>query len=156
MNEHAPALQTLTRLELYFSIRHINKVMKTFGEVFDHDYETVAIFLCVAEVCLQAIFHLVALDPNEVNAQQLYNDINAVGMTAFGVGERTGIPRETVRRKIKNLIDKGYLAMSGKNKNIYLPTSTLLSERFLELFAGHIKDVGQMVRAIAYYQRDQG
>ena len=31
----------------------------------------------------------------------------------------TGIPKETVRRKIKNLLDKGYLAEDKKNKSYY-------------------------------------
>jgi hypothetical protein len=154
MSEHPPSLQVLTRLELYFSVRHVNKTMKFFGELFNHDYDSVAIFLTVAEVCLQAIFHLVALDPDDVNIEQLYADINAVGMTALSIGELTGIPRETVRRKLKTLTDGGYLAISARNKNFYLPTSTITSERFTDIFGAHVKDVGQLVRAVAYYQRN--
>jgi hypothetical protein len=154
MIEHAPQIKVLTRLELYFSVRHINKALRLFADLFDHDYDTLAIFLTVAEVCLQAIFHLVALDPDQVDLEQLYADVNAVGMTALAVGELTGIPRETVRRKLKSLIDEGYLAVSPKNRNIYLPPTTIMSDRFVEIFGAHIRDIGQLVRSVSYYQRD--
>ncbi len=139
---------------MYFSVRHVNKALKIFGEIFDHDYDKVAIFLTVAEVCLQAIFHRVALDPARVDAKQLYADVDAVGMTALGISELTGIPRETVRRKVKALIDHGHLALSPKSKNVYLSIGVVTKERFVEAFSTHVKDVGQLVRAVAYYQRD--
>jgi hypothetical protein len=154
MTEPNPPLHVLTRLELFFSIRHINRAMRLFGSLFEHDYEMVVIFLTVAEVSLQAIFHLVALDPEHVDMEKLYDDINAVGVTALSIGEQTSIPRETVRRKLKTLIDGGFLAVSAKTKHIYLPTSTLTSERFRDLFGVHVRDIAQLVRTIAYYQRD--
>jgi hypothetical protein len=154
MSEHAPQIKVITRLELYFSIRHINKALRLFADLFDHDYDTLAIFLTVAEVCLQAIFHIVALDPEQVDLEQLYADVNAVGMTALSVGELTGIPRETVRRKLKTLVDGGYLAISPKSRNIFLPPATIMSDRFIEIFGIHIRDIGQLVRSVAYYQRD--
>ena len=154
MSENPTSLEILTRLELYFSVRHITKAMKLFGDLFDHDYDTVAIFLTVTEVCLRAIFHLVALDPKQVDIEQLYADLNAVGMTALSIGELTGIPRETVRRKVKMLVDGGYLAISPKDKNIYLPASTITSDEVVEIFGFHVRDVGQLVRSVSYYQRD--
>ena len=153
MSEHSPVVQLLTQLELYFSVRHVNKSMRTFGQLFDDDYDKVAIFLTVAEACLQAIFHLVALDPEQVDIEKLYSDINEVGMTALSIGEQTRIPRETVRRKLKALIDEGFLAVAATSKNIYLPAETLRSERMSELFKWHIKDVGQLIRSVSYYQR---
>lgn len=154
MTDPTSPLKVLTRLELYFSVRHINKALRLFGPLFDYDYDMLAIFLAVAEVCLQAIFHLVAVDPEQVDIDKLYADINAVGMTALSIGEQTGIPRETVRRKLKTLIDDGYLAQSAKNKNIYLPTSTITDARFIDIFGVHVQDIGQLVRTVAYYQRD--
>jgi hypothetical protein len=153
MNDETHSIQILTRLELYFSIRHVNKAMKLFGPLFDHDYEMVAIFLTVAEVCLQALFHVVAQDPEAIDMEALYADANVVGMTALSIGEQTSIPRETVRRKLKLLTDGGFLAVSPRNKNIFLPTSTITSDRFLDLFEAHVKDISQLVRAVSYYQR---
>jgi DNA-binding IclR family transcriptional regulator len=75
-------------------------------------------------------------------------------MTALSIGELTGIPRETVRRKVKTLIDGGYLAISPKDKNIYLPASTITSDEVVEIFGFHVRDVGQLVRSVSYYQRD--
>jgi hypothetical protein len=155
MNDSPTSLNVLTRLELYFSIRHVIKAMKLFGKLFDHDYDMVAIFLTVAEASLRAIFHLVALDPKEIDVEKLYADLNAVGMTALSIGELTGIPRETVRRKVRALIDRGYLAVSQKEKNIYLPASTITSLEVMEIFGFHLNDVGQLVRSVSYYQRDE-
>ena len=153
MNENGTPLEILTRLDLYFSVRHITKTMRLFGDLFDHDYDTVAIFLVVTEVCLRAIFHLVALDPTKADIEQLYGNLNAVGVSALSIGELTGIPRETVRRKVKTLVDGGYLAVSPKERNVYLPASTINSERVAEIFGFHVRDVGQLVRSVSYYQR---
>jgi hypothetical protein len=153
MNQTPTPLAILTRLELYFSVRHITKTMKLFGDLFDHDYDTVAIFLTVAEVCLRSVFHLVAVDPDDVDADKLFADLNTVGMTALSIGQLTGIPRETVRRKVKTLVDGGYLAISQKDKNICLSASTLMSNGLAEIFDFHVRDVGQLVRSVSYYQR---
>jgi hypothetical protein len=153
MNENSTPLEILTRLDLYFSVRHITKAMRLFGDLFDHDYDTVAIFLVVTEVCFRAIFHLVALDPAKIDIEHLYDNLNVVGVTALSIGELTGIPRETVRRKVKTLVDGGYLAISPKERNIYLPASTISNEKVAEIFGFHVRDVGQLVRSVSYYQR---
>ncbi len=154
MDAHNPTIKTLTRLELYFSVRHVNKAMRTFAQLFNYDYETAAIFLTVFEACLQAIFHVVALDPGHIDVENVYREINSIGLTALTIGEQTGIPRETVRRKLKALIESGHLATAETSKNIYLPASTLNRPEFAEIFEGHIRDVAQLVRTVAYYQRD--
>jgi hypothetical protein len=154
MSDSPPALQVLTRLELYFSVRHTNRAMRLFGQVFNNDYDTVAIFLTVAEACLQAIFHLAAVDPGNIDLEQLYTDVNSSGMTALGIAELTGIPRETVRRKLNQLILNGHLAISEKNKHIYLPVAVVISETFFDIFTSYVKDIGQLVRTVAFYQRE--
>jgi hypothetical protein len=153
MSDTPPADLVLTRLDLYFAIRHTNRAMRLFGRIFDHDYDMAAIFLTVAEVCFQAIFHLAAADPAEINIEQLYTDENVAGMTTLSIAELTGIPRETVRRKLKFLIENNFLAVSPNSKNIYLPAATIRSERFLEPFTSYVKDVGQLVRTVMFYQR---
>jgi hypothetical protein len=154
MSDSPPALQILTRLELYFSIRHTNRAMRLFGQVFDNDYDTVAIFLTVAEVCLQAIFHLVAVAPGDIDLEQLYADVNSAGMTALSIAEITGIPRETTRRKLNQLIANGHLAIAEKGKHIYLPLSVVMNDQFFDIFTAYVKDIGQLVRTVTFYQRD--
>lgn len=154
MNDPGDPVEALTRLELYFSVRHINKALRMFGDLFNHDYDRAAIFLTVAEISLRAIFHRIALDPGLPATGTLHLDINDIGVTALAVSELTGIPRETVRRKLKTLIAAGHLAMATKTKTIYLPIEVMIHDRLAEIFTGHVKDVGQLVRAVAYYQRD--
>jgi hypothetical protein len=154
MNDPGDPLEALTRLELYFSVRHINKALRAFGDLFNHDYDRVAIFMTVAEIGLRAIFHRIALDPNAPVGGKVQMDIHDVGVSALAVSELTGIPRETVRRKLKILIAEGHLAIATKSKTIYLPIEAMTRTRIAEIFTGHVKDVGQLVRAVAYYQRD--
>ena len=56
-----------------------------------------------------------------------------------------------MRRKIKQLIDLDYLALNPRNKNVYLPYSTIMNPVFAEAFALQIADVEQFIRSAQYY-----
>jgi hypothetical protein len=148
-----PKLEILTRLELYFSVRHTARTMRLFAEVMDYDYDCVVIFLSVAEVCFQAAFHLAPIDPGPRDIEQLYSQVASSGLSIMTIAEITGIPRETARRKVKKLLDDKYLAVSDQTKNIYLPISVVMSPKFFDRFKSHMSEASQLVRSITYYQK---
>jgi hypothetical protein len=52
------------------------------------------------------------------NTQRLGGDLPVfpnIGVNARSIAESTGIPRETVRRKVADLVAKGWIAQSGRN-----------------------------------------
>jgi hypothetical protein len=153
MSELRPDLAALTRFELYFSIRQFTRTMRRFAELFDYDYDMVIIFFIVAESCFQAIIPLggAAADPDSL--ERAYTDSMSLGMSVFNIGEACGIPRETVRRKIKTLIDLGYLGTLEKTKSVYVPMSALLDERMLSAFRSYSADIDQFVKTVQYYSK---
>jgi len=151
MDKQRPELEILKRLELYFSLRQLNKAMRRFSDVFEQDYDTAIIFLTVAEAAFRSIVHLVATEADFEQFEKIYRDEAANGLTLLNIGEASGIPRETVRRKVKWLIEQGYLATFNNNKNIYLPLSTVGDQRFVDIFSALSADVVQLVKTIQFY-----
>lgn len=151
MSEDAADLRVLTRLELYFSTRHTLRTMRLFADLFGNDYDLVMIFLAVAEVGLQAVFHLAAINPETVEIQDLYEKLSATGLSIFSIAEATGIPRETVRRKVHQLISKGFLGIRDKDKNVCLPASTLSDPDMLAIMNLYATEIATLVRTIQYY-----
>jgi hypothetical protein len=146
-------IEILTKLELYFSVRHTARSLRAFAELLDNDYDNVAIFLSVAEVCLQAAFHLAPIDSGGANIEQIYSQIARSGLSVMTIAEITGIPRETVRRKVKKLIEQKHLALSETTNNIYLPASVVVSKKFFDIFHNHLDETAQLVRTVAFYSR---
>jgi hypothetical protein len=150
----SPQIEVLTRLELYFSMRHTLRTMRQFAELFEHDYDLAMIFLTVVEVGLQAVFHLAAVNAQAVDIAGLYKELTASGLSIMNIGESTGIPRETVRRKVRRLIEMGYLDVREKDNNVYVPASTITKPRMLEILSFHVAEVGTLVRTIRFYSKD--
>ena len=152
MTKLNPELEILTHLELYFSIRHTARSVRAFAEVFDYDYDRAIIFLSIAEVCFQATFHLAPIGYGPAEIERIYSQVAGAGLSVATIGEITGIPRETVRRKVKSLIDEGYLATSSSN-TIYLPLSAITSDRILDKMSAQFKEASQFSKMVNFYQR---
>jgi len=141
----------ITRLDLYFSIRLFTRTSRRFAEIFSNDYEMVMIFLVVVEACFQGILHLGGAPANSQAIEEIYLDSATIGVSIFGIGDAIGIPRETVRRKVKLLTDRGYLAVNPKNKNIYVPLTALFEPELSEVFRIYVGDIDQFIRTVQHY-----
>jgi hypothetical protein len=149
-------LAALTRLDLYFSIRHFNRTARRFGELFGNDYDRVVIFMIVAEACFQSILHLGGAEANRAEIEKIYLESSTLGLNQFAISEASGIPRETVRRKIKQLIDGGFLAILPSSKNIFVPVAALLEPAVAGTFERYAADIDHFVRTAKYYTRPGG
>jgi hypothetical protein len=154
MSRPPPEIEILTKLELYFSTRHTARAIRMFGEVLDYDYDSVAIFLSVAEICFQAAFHLAPVGYGPADIERIYSQIAMSGLSVLTIGEITGIPRETVRRKVKKLVDDSFLAVSDTTKNVYLPASVVMSDRLVGRFKAHMNETAQLVKTFSFYQKE--
>lgn len=128
--------------------------MRLFAEIMDFDYDCVIIFLSVAEACFQSVFHLAPMGHGGVDIEKTYSSTAQSGLSVMTIGEITGIPRETVRRKVKKLVDDKCLAISESTKNVYLPASVVISDRFYGKFQAHMGEAEQLVKTVRFYQRD--
>ena len=101
--------RTYASMELFLDILHAVR-----GLV-DLDFESIAIFVCVGEATMRPLLadpELVARLVHEAAAPE-----SARGsITMLLVADRLGLPRETVRRKVKNLISLGLLFEDEKGR----------------------------------------
>jgi len=151
MSKQQTERDVLSRVDLYFSVRHLTRALGRFAEVFERDYDTVMIFLVVVEAAFRATFHLAALEEGGQEFRRLYEELGSEGVSLLQIGEASGIARETVRRKVKRLLELKYLATNLKNKNIYLPISTVTRPEFAEIFRAHIADIEQFMKSTQFY-----
>jgi DNA-binding transcriptional ArsR family regulator len=149
-------LAVLTRLELYFSLRLITRTMRRFAELLEHDYDTLMIFFVVVESCFQAIIGFGGADSDLETIERAYAESISLGTSVLNIGEATGIPRETVRRKVKTLMDMGLVATAEKSKAIYVPLSALLEPAMLEVLRAYVADTQQFVRTVQFYAKGEG
>jgi len=148
-------IATITKLELYFAVRQFTRTMRRFAELLDRDYDMVMIFFVVVESCFQSIIPLGGATADPAALEAAYLDSISIGLPILAIGEASGIPRETVRRKVKRLTEMNYLA-SLPNKNIYVPLSTLLDKAVVDAFANYATDIDQLVKNLQYYSRQPG
>jgi len=109
------------------------------------------IFLVVAEVGLQAIVHLAPIELKALDIRDLYDSLSTASLSMFAISEATGIPRETVRRKVHQLIGEGFLAVRDKDKNIHVPISALSDPSVLEILNLYVSEAESLARTIGYY-----
>jgi hypothetical protein len=110
----------------------------------------------VVESCFQSIIPLGGATADRKTLESAYLDSRSIGLPILAIGEASGIPRETVRRKVKRLTDMNYLATLPHNKNVYVPLSTLLDKAVVDAFTNYALDIDQLVKNLQYYSRPVG
>lgn len=105
MNEEAIYLvrcRAFAALELMLDITHSTRTLTPV------DGESMIIFACVTEATMRQLM-LSPDTPAEVKRMQAPPEQFRGSITMLSVADKLGLPRETVRRKIKALIDKKIL-----------------------------------------------
>jgi hypothetical protein len=146
MSETEPAISILGRLELYFSLRHTLHAIRLFAGAFDDDYDLAIIFLAVVESGLKAI--------EEIDIDAVHAELANHGLSILNISGATAIPRETVRRKLRYLVDKGYLDVSRKDRSLFVLRAAISNPKILEIMNKHVADVGALVRTIQFYSQE--
>ncbi len=101
--------RTYASMELFLDMLHAVRGL------IDLDFESIAIYVCVGEATMRPLLadpDLVAKLSNEAVAP----DELRGSITMLLVADRLGLPRETVRRKVKNLISLGLLYEDEKGR----------------------------------------
>lgn len=103
------------RPKAYASLELLLDVIHSTRSLVQADLESIAIYLCVAEATMRPVL----ADPAKVHA--IWTTDRAPeewrgSITMLQVADRLDMPRETVRRKVKQLIDKGLLYADDKGR----------------------------------------
>lgn len=101
--------RTYASIELFLDMLHAVRTLV------DIDLESIAIYVCVAEATIRPV----VADPERV--AELADKVVAPeeirgSITMLLVSDRLGMPRETVRRKVKHLIELGLLYQDDKGR----------------------------------------
>lgn len=109
-----PPLRDL-RPRTYASIELFLDMLHAIRSQVNIDLESIAIYLCVAEATVRPVVsdprQVEELADTEVAPEQMRGSI-----TMLLVSDRLGMPRETVRRKVKQLIQMGLVYQDDKGR----------------------------------------
>jgi hypothetical protein len=101
--------RTYASIELFLDMLHAVRTLV------DVDLESIAIYVCVAEATVRPV----VADPGRVaelaDVEVAPEDLRG-SITMLLVSDRLGMPRETVRRKVKQLIEHGLLYQDDKGR----------------------------------------
>ena len=114
--------------------------------------ETANILLCFARSVHLEIIRQREKDLNFnvslTNFWENYNHVNKPVEKIMSIVKTTGIPKETVRRKIKNLRDIGYLLHDKKNKGYYWNISLKEKDAYFKITNEETRNFSKFVSKI--------
>lgn len=110
-------------------------------------------------ICFLRNVHLSIIRQREINLDcnisldnflDNINNIDLPSQKIISIVNTIGIPKETVRRKIKKLVQKGYL-FSSKNKGYYWNLTPKRKDIFFDLMSNDINIISKFVSNITKY-----
>lgn len=132
----------------YYSMEYLLRTLRNLGPIFDYDYDRMIIALSVTMGNIQ---HLV----NSPELLAPYRDLTAVipaelqrPVTRLAITRATGLPRETVRRKVAGLIEAGVL-IQDERSGVRLSPGLLNQGAFFAAVEQNDADVRRLARLIA-------
>ena len=110
-----PGISKDLRPKTYASMELILDILHSARTFVPADLDSIAIYICVGEATMRPVLadpiKVKELETVERAPEELRGSI-----TMLQVAERLGMPRETVRRKVKQLIAKGLLYADEKGR----------------------------------------
>jgi hypothetical protein len=134
-----PKPRGLVAADGLIALEGLLRILRAAGDTYGHDYEAILIYWSVAMSSVGRLVRngeLAALiESTEPVPEEAHHTISA-----RAIAEATGLPRETVRRKIALLVRDGHLAQDARGVRTFPP---LLEQRgnspFVQLAAREIK-----------------
>jgi hypothetical protein len=123
-------------------VGNLTRFLASCRRSFDGDFDMFLILAVIGD-CTYSQQHA---DPNDDYAAFTAGQLHAtppVNINIRSIADYTGIPRETVRRKINLLVEKGWVVRGG---NDYLTATRKSAEDLQPLTEASIQYIAQMVR----------
>mgnify|MGYP003956361829 CR=1 FL=1 len=122
----------------------LSGIYKRYGSI-----ETANIILCFAKSTHLEIIRQREKDLNfDVSLEKFWKNFSSITIPSEKITEvvkATGIPKETVRRKIKNLQDSGFLIKDKKNKGYYWNLSQKEKKAYFDIIHTETKNLSSFI-----------
>lgn len=110
---HIRMLPKDTRPRAFAAVELLLDMLHIVRGVADLDLESVAIYYCIAEATMRPLVLGAGVPANVRRAAKPPEEYRG-SISRMLIADRTGIPRETVRRKVNALVEAGYLTEDDK------------------------------------------
>ncbi len=124
--------ETISRLFALAFGRYFQRVCRLQRDLCEGDIDLAIIAGAAGIVSTEALMRNEALRQDFANMKTIVGDRQR-GCNALSLAEATGLPRETVRRKMKRLVEMGLLVRRGARDYIWQP-GVLQSPPYHQLF----------------------
>jgi len=132
------------------AIEGLLRILRAAGDTYGHDYEAILIYWSVAMASVGRILRSGELTVMIGGGGPLSVDSHH-SVSARAIAEATGLPRETVRRKIAAMVADGHLAQDSRGVRTFPP---LIEQRgnydFVILAAREIKRMAAAMEAMSH------
>lgn len=144
-----PAPRGLVAANGLIAVEGLLRIMRAAGDTYGHDYEAILIYWSVAIASVGRVLRSDDLNLLMESGGPLPEEAHHP-VSARAIAEATGLPRETVRRKIAALVAAGHLAQDSRGVRT-LPA--LIEQRgnkaFVVMAAREIRRMGVAMETMA-------
>ena len=127
------------------AVEGLLRIMRAAGDTYGHDYEAILIYWSVAIASIGRVLRSDDLNTLLDNAGPFTEDEHHA-ISARAIAEATGLPRETVRRKIAALVAAGHLHQDAKGVRTFPPLIDQRGNRDFVLLA--TREIKRMTSAM--------
>lgn len=131
----------------FYSVEYLLRTLRNLGPVFNFDYERAIIVLSVTMGNIQHLLNSPELLDGYADLATIIPAELQRPLTRLAITRATGLPRETVRRKVASLIDEGML-IGDERGGVRLAPGALMRGDFLAAVEQNDADVRRLFRLI--------
>jgi hypothetical protein len=115
MTDDAPRIEPYIRAHLFASVELGLKLFDSWRRLTGTDSEAAAIMMCVSNATISPIMLDPGLRRQYADHEVLPDELRG-SISRRAIAERTGLPRETVRRKVGELCTRGLLVLDANDR----------------------------------------
>lgn len=123
---------------------HLLRMLSTVSELFDGDMMLGIVFVAISQASTD---HLGLTQHHDPNAERVVLNERRRPVTVLSVAESLNLPRETVRRHVAKLIERGYCAQV-QGRRVIVPATVYDEPRFALAIDHTRRDLQVLVNSI--------
>jgi len=136
---------SLQRYVMRLGMDFFLRTATSFSELFDGNLMTGLVFVAICQSSVQHLNH--PLKKNPLAEEGVFPDDLRRPVSVLGLAQFLGVPYETTRRHVKQLLDKGYVVKADA-KGVIVPAEVIRRPEINRLVAANYVHVRQMIAAL--------